>query len=257
MIAEQLAERGRVRRFETERKRRDGSLVAVSVSMTLVRDDRGRPVGTLAITHDITNRKQVEAELHAALLTIPNMTHPDAPVGSTPADNKVIRRVGEPRKFDFVPKDHVALAEALDLVDFEAGASVTGQKFYFLKNEAVLLELALVQFAMQKLVARGFTPVITPDLARVEVLEGPNNIQSIRTSLDYTLQLGSFSQIDNAQQLRDRLKGSYADVSIVPLQTKDVTYYRVQLGTFTSRNAAEERARQLSQSGLPVIIMEK
>jgi rare lipoprotein A len=92
---------------------------------------------------------------------------------------------------------------------------------------------------------------------RVEVLEGPNNIQSIRTSLDYTLQLGSFSQIDNAQQLRDRLKGSYADVSIVPLQTKDVTYYRVQLGTFTSRNAAEERARQLSQSGLPVIIMEK
>ena len=92
---------------------------------------------------------------------------------------------------------------------------------------------------------------------RVEVIEGPNNIQSIRTSLDYTLQLGSFSQIENAQQLRDRLKSSFTDVSIVPLQTKDVTYYRVQLGTFANRNAAEERARQLSQSGLPVIIMEK
>lgn len=116
--------------------------------------------------------KKIEADLHAALLTIPNMTHPDAPVGSTPADNKVIRRVGEPRKFDFAPKDHVALAEALDLVDFEAGASVTGQKFYFLKNEAVLLELALIQYAMQKLLARGYTPVITPDLARVDVLEG-------------------------------------------------------------------------------------
>src|SRR5688572_3693730 len=116
--------------------------------------------------------KKVRAELDAALLTIPNMTHPDAPVGSTPADNQVIRRVGEPRTFDFVPKDHVALAEALDLVDFEAGASVTGNKFYFLKNEAVLLELALVQFAVQKLVARGYVPVITPDLARVEVLEG-------------------------------------------------------------------------------------
>jgi rare lipoprotein A len=92
---------------------------------------------------------------------------------------------------------------------------------------------------------------------RVEVLEAPNNIQSLRTSLDYTLQLGSFSQIENAQQLRDRLKSSYADVSIVPLQTKDITYYRVQLGTFSNRNAAEERARQLSQSGLPVIIIEK
>src|SRR5262245_39687318 len=116
--------------------------------------------------------KQVEVDLHAALLTIPNMTHPDAPVGATPADNKVLRKWGEPRKFDFAPKDHVALAEALDLVDFEAGAAVTGQKFYFLKNEAVLLELALVQLAMQKLLARGYVPVITPDLARIEVLEG-------------------------------------------------------------------------------------
>ena len=83
------------------------------------------------------------------------------------------------------------------------------------------------------------------------------NIQSIRTSLDYTLQLGSFSQIENAQQLRDKLKSSYADVSIVPLQSKDVTYYRVQLGNFSNRNAAEEQARQLSQAGFPVIIMEK
>ena len=87
--------------------------------------------------------KKVEADLHAALLTIPNMTHPDAPVGSTPADNKVISRSGEPRQFDFAPKDHVALAEALDLVDFEAGAAVTGNKFYFLKNEGALLEFYL------------------------------------------------------------------------------------------------------------------
>src|SRR5262245_41293796 len=63
--------------------------------------------------------KQVEADRDAALLTLPNMTHPDAPVGATPEDNKVIRTWGTPRKFDFPPKDHVALAEKLDLVDFE------------------------------------------------------------------------------------------------------------------------------------------
>ncbi len=80
--------------------------------------------------------------------------------------------MGRPAKFDFTAKDHVALCEALDLADFEAGASVTGQKFYFLKNEAVLLELALVQYAMQSLIKHGYTPIITPDLARVEVLEG-------------------------------------------------------------------------------------
>ncbi len=116
--------------------------------------------------------KQVEQDVHVALLTIPNMSHPDAPVGKEASDNKIIRRWGEPRKFDFTARDHVALAEALDLTDFEAGASVAGQKFYYLKNEAVLLELALVQYAMQTLIREGYTPVITPDVARVEVLEG-------------------------------------------------------------------------------------
>ena len=100
------------------------------------------------------------------------MTHPDAPVGTTATTTRSSRKWGEPRKFDFPPKDHVALAEALDLVDFEAGAAVAGQKFYYLKNEAVLLELALVQYAMQTLIREGYTPVITPDVARVEVLEG-------------------------------------------------------------------------------------
>jgi seryl-tRNA synthetase len=116
--------------------------------------------------------KQVEADLRGALLAIPNMTHPDAPVGTTAADNKILRRWGEPRRSDFPIKDHVALAEALDLVDFEAGAAVAGQKFYFVKNEAVLLELALVQYAVNTLLQEGYTPVITPDLARAEVLEG-------------------------------------------------------------------------------------
>jgi seryl-tRNA synthetase len=119
-----------------------------------------------------TRGKENEAHLRAALAAIPNMTHPDAPVSTDPAGNKVIKKWGEPRKFDFAAKDHVALAEALDLVDFEAGASVTGQKFYFLKNEAVLLELALIQYAMNVLIHEGYTPVITPDLARVDVLEG-------------------------------------------------------------------------------------
>jgi len=116
--------------------------------------------------------KEIHEQLHAALLLIPNMTHPDAPVGTTAEDNKVIQKWGEPRRFDFPAKDHVALAEALQLVDFEAGASVAGQKFYYLKNEAVLLELALVQYAMRTLIGEGYTPIITPDVARVEVLEG-------------------------------------------------------------------------------------
>jgi seryl-tRNA synthetase len=116
--------------------------------------------------------KLVEGDLLANLLLIPNMTHPAAPVGKDPSANKVVSKSGEPRKFAFKPKDHVALCESLDLADFEAGTKVSGQKFYFLKNEGALLEIALVQYAMQACVKAGFTPVITPDLARIEVLEG-------------------------------------------------------------------------------------
>jgi rare lipoprotein A len=101
------------------------------------------------------------------------------------------------------------------------------------------------------MIAPGTIPV------RLEIVETPYKIQSIRASLDYTLQLGSFSQIENAQLLRDRLAQSFSDVAIIPLQMKDLTYYRVQLGNFANRAAAEEQARQVAQSGFPVIVMEK
>lgn len=116
--------------------------------------------------------KKTEADLRAALMTLPNMTHPQAPVGALAEDNKVITKWGEKPAFASKPKDHVALCDALKLADFEAGASVAGQKFYFLMNEAALLELALVQYAFGILLKHGFTPVITPDVARVDVLEG-------------------------------------------------------------------------------------
>lgn len=116
--------------------------------------------------------KVVQAELHKALAVIPNMTHPDAPIGTDAQANTVVAKYKEPTAFDFKPRDHVDLIDQLDLADLKAGAKVAGQKFYFLKNEAVLLELALIQFAMQKLIPLGFTPIITPDLAKADILEG-------------------------------------------------------------------------------------
>ncbi|MFM7148456.1 MAG: serine--tRNA ligase, partial [Gemmataceae bacterium] len=158
-------------------------------------------------------RKQAEADLNGLLLAIPNMTHPDAPVGATSDANRVLRRVGTPREFSFKPRNHVELVEALDLADFEAGASVTGQKFYFLKNEAVLLELALIQFAMQKAMAKGYVPIITPDLARVEVLEGigfmprdPNpETRQVYTVADTDLCLVGTAEITLGGMHRDKI----------------------------------------------------
>ena len=103
---------------------------------------------------------------------IPNLSHPDAPVGSAEDESRELRKVGTPRVFDFPIKDHVEIGKALGLIDFESGAKVAGNGFYFLKNDAVLLELALQQFALRKLVAAGFMPITTPDLARNRILEG-------------------------------------------------------------------------------------
>jgi rare lipoprotein A len=94
-------------------------------------------------------------------------------------------------------------------------------------------------------------------LVRVDVLDSPVKLQSIRTALDYTLQLGSFTQLENAKQLRDRLAQAFPEVTVTPLASKGDTYYRVHLGIFSNRSDAEEKARQVSQAGYPVMIIEK
>ena len=115
----------------------------------------------------------IVAEAAEIWSTIPNMAHADAPVGADDKANLEIRRgKTEPRKLDFTPLDHVELGEKHDMIDFEAGAKVAGSGFYFLKNDAVLLELALQRYTVGFLMERGFTPTITPDLARTEILHG-------------------------------------------------------------------------------------
>ena len=115
---------------------------------------------------------QAEADLETAGRQIPNMAHPEAPVGKEDKDNTEVARFGEPTKFPFEPKDHVQLGEALDLLDFEAGTKVSGTKFYYLKNEAVFLEQALVMYGLNVMRKHGFTPFITPDVAKEEILYG-------------------------------------------------------------------------------------
>ena len=106
---------------------------------------------------------------------VPNLTHPETPRGGSDDDHRELRRVGTPRDFaaeGFTPADHLAVAEALELVDFASGAKVAGQKFYYLKNEAVLLDLALQHYALTIARKHHFKLHVTPDLAREEILRG-------------------------------------------------------------------------------------
>ncbi len=114
---------------------------------------------------------EAEAALESLLFAIPNLVHPEAPAGGE-AGFRELRRVGEPPRFAFRPLDHLALGAKLRLLDFEAGARVAGQKFYFLVNEAVALDLALQRFALDVATRAGFTPYATPDVARRAVVDG-------------------------------------------------------------------------------------
>ena len=113
----------------------------------------------------------VKSELTELQGHIPNLTHPEVPVGGGEEANAVVKTWGTPREFDFEPLDHVELGNRLDLIDWESGSKVTGSKFYFLKNEAVWLELALIRYALGILEEEGFTIHTTPDLAHHTVLE--------------------------------------------------------------------------------------
>lgn len=164
----------------------------------------------------------VESELHELSDAVPNMTHPEAPIGAEESANRVLEQFGTPTVFDFKPKDHVQLGEALDLVDFETATKVSGTKFYYLRNQAVFLELALTRYALDILSAKGFTPIITPDIAKTEVLRGIGfnprgpesniyNIEEEDTSLVGTAEitLGGYlmDHTIDAQQLPLRLAG--------------------------------------------------
>jgi seryl-tRNA synthetase len=114
----------------------------------------------------------VEADLERVAVSLPNLPDPEAPDGMTEEDAAVIREVGERPQFDFEPRDHLEIGTELGLIDMEAAAKLSGSRFAYLKGDLVLLELALVRFAIELVRAEGHEPVVPPVLVREEALEG-------------------------------------------------------------------------------------
>ena len=140
---------------------------------TLTKDDQERGK---AIKQEL---KQLEGELRGVeeqfgllMLTVPNVPDPSVPVGKDASGNVEVRKWGKLTKFDFTPLDHIELAKRLDLIDFERGAKVGGTRAYFLKNEAAQMEVALMFYTLQKLIAKGYTPLIAPSLVKEFTLFG-------------------------------------------------------------------------------------
>jgi seryl-tRNA synthetase len=112
-----------------------------------------------------------EAASDAVLLRIPNIVLDDVPPGGED-DYVVLREVGERPSFDFEARDHLALGELLDAIDMARGAKVSGARFYYLKGIGARLELALMMLGLDRALAAGFTPLITPTLVKPEIMQG-------------------------------------------------------------------------------------
>jgi seryl-tRNA synthetase len=116
--------------------------------------------------------EEIEAELERVAAALPNLPDPDAPDGMTEEDAVVLREVGERPSFDFEPRDHLEIGTALGLIDIESAAKLSGSRFAYLKGDLVLLELALVRFALDLVRGEGHEPVVPPVLVREEALYG-------------------------------------------------------------------------------------
>ncbi len=142
-------------------------------------------VGRLRETIDAgkAELEAIEGGLRELTLSLPNIPDPDAPDGLTDEDAVVIREVGEPPSFDFEPRDHLEIGTALDLIDMETAARLSGSRFAYLKGDLVLLELALVGFAIETVRAEGHEPVVPPVLVREEALEGTGYFPEARDQI--------------------------------------------------------------------------
>jgi len=115
----------------------------------------------------IINKKYIEL-----MVKVPTIPSSDTPIGKDESENVEVYKWGKPTEFDFEPKDHIELAQNLDLIDFKRGVKVAGYRGYFLKNEAVSLQMACMMYALEKLIQKGFMPMIPPTLVREFALFG-------------------------------------------------------------------------------------
>ncbi|MFH1077883.1 MAG: serine--tRNA ligase [Patescibacteria group bacterium] len=195
-----------------------------------------------------TALSETEGPWKDLLYRIPNMTHPDVPDGRSDEDNVEIRTVGTVRHIAD-PLDHVQIAQRHDLIDFARGAKVAGAKFYFLKGKLVLLEQALIRFALDRLVREGFTPMSTPDLAKDEILVGTGFMPRGPETQIYSLENSDLSLIGTAEiPLGGYHAGEILDEATMPLLYAGVSHcFRTEAGAYGRESNGLYRVHQFSK----------
>lgn len=197
-----------------------------------------------------TTHDEMDADILEIQLAIPNMAHPDCPVGVDDKSNlELARGKHQPREFDFPPLDHLELGEKHDWIDFEGGARTTGNGFYFLKGDLVMLDLALQHFAVSELARRGYRPTITPDLAKDSVLEGIGFMPRGPETQIYSIEKMDLSLIGTAEIT---LGGLYAGKTVMdtdlPIKLCGISHcYRTEAGAAGRASRGLYRVHQFTK----------
>lgn len=192
----------------------------------------------------------VEEKLHQKLNEVPNLPLSQVPKGKNDKDNVEVRKWGEPKKFAFASKDHLELATKLGIIDFESGAKVSGSQFYFLQGAGALIELALVRFAFDLLSKEGFTPIITPDLAKSRYYLGTGYAPKGNEAQTYTIAGEDLGLVATAEVT---LAGKHAD-EIIPenqLPLKYIGYshcFRQEAGAYGKYSKGLYRVHQFTKA---------
>lgn len=176
----------------------DGERRAAITELETLKAERGQASKKIAAIRDAAERERAiaatrgigeriaaaeavalaaEERFTARMLEMPNLPHPDVPVGADEAANVVVREVGAPRRFDFTPKPHWELGEALGIIDFERGAKISGSRFYVLQGDGARLQRALIGWMIDLHVRHhGYTEVYPPAMVRRECLVGTGQL---------------------------------------------------------------------------------
>lgn len=203
--------------------------------------------------------EKVKTEFEQTLIQVPNLPSEYTPVGRDESENKIVRKVGDPVKFDFEPKDHLTLGQNLGIIDFESGSKVSGSQFYFLLNQGVLLEIALIQYAMNLLSQEGFIPVITPDLAKSRFYLGTGYLPKGDEAQTYTINDEDLGLIATAEVA---LAGKHADevFSEKELPIKYIGYshcFRKEAGAYGKYSKGLYRVHQFTKAEMFIYCIAK
>ncbi len=177
--------------------------------------------------------KKIEEEIEKKLILLPNPAHHSVPEGKDEADNQVVKKYGSPPNFHFIPKDHVEVGKALDVLEIERAVKVSGTRFAYLKNELAQLEIALISFTMNKLISKGFIPVIPPVLVKEEAMFGTGFFPTDEAQVYKITQDNLFLVGTSEVSLAAMHMGEILDSYLLPLRyTGFSSCFRREAGTY-------------------------